>query len=70
MVLNIPSCMSGVDLWQSEEEHGDEFGPQSSHDGRVEVVGYCGSWHMAKMQVRRGGGRVEGIMDGGEARVC
>jgi hypothetical protein len=43
--------MGGVDLWQNEEEHDDEFDPQSMHDKMLEVVGICGAWHLGKLQV-------------------
>ena len=43
--------MGGVDLWQNEEEHDDEFDSQSMHDKVLEVVGICGTWHLGKLQV-------------------
>eukprot|EP00271_Cylindrocystis_brebissonii_P001305 TRINITY_DN115_c0_g1_i2.p2 TRINITY_DN115_c0_g1~~TRINITY_DN115_c0_g1_i2.p2 ORF type:complete len:138 (-),score=32.33 TRINITY_DN115_c0_g1_i2:2000-2413(-) len=43
--------MGGVDLWQSEEEHGDGFAPQSHQDQKLEVVGIYGAWHLGKLQV-------------------
>lgn len=52
LVLNIGSYMAGVDLWQNEEEHDDNFGPQLMHDRKLEVVGVCGAWHLGKLRVR------------------
>ncbi|EFJ30273.1 hypothetical protein SELMODRAFT_90522 [Selaginella moellendorffii] len=51
LFTNIGSYMGGVDLWQNEEEHEDEFGPQFMHDKIIEVVGICGTWHLGKLQV-------------------
>ncbi|KAH7277215.1 hypothetical protein KP509_39G040200 [Ceratopteris richardii] len=51
LIINISSYMGGVDLWQNEEEHDDEFGSQSMHDRLLEVVGICGTWHLGKLQV-------------------
>mgnify|MGYP002776947863 FL=1 len=50
-MINIGSYMGGVDLWQNEEEHDDEFDSQSMHDKVLEVVGICGTWHLGKLQV-------------------
>mgnify|MGYP002775052903 CR=1 FL=1 len=49
-MINIPSYMGGVDLWQNEDYLGD-FHPQSMHDKRLEVIGICGAWHLGKLQV-------------------
>ena len=49
-MINIPSYMGGVDLWQNEDYLGD-FLPQSMHDKRLEVIGICGTWHLGKLQV-------------------
>eukprot|EP00249_Psilotum_nudum_P023788 c28980_g1_i1 orf=806-3202(-) len=51
LITNIGSYMGGVDLWQNEEEHEDDFDPQSMHDKVLEVVGICGTWHLGKLQV-------------------
>lgn len=51
LVTNIGSYMGGVDLWQNEEEHNDDFDPQSMHDKVLEVVSICGTWHLGKLQV-------------------
>jgi hypothetical protein len=51
LIINIGSYMGGVDLWQNEEEHEDEFDTQSMHDKLLEVVGICGTWHLGKLQV-------------------
>ncbi len=51
LIINIGSYMGGVDLWQNEEEHEDEFDTQSMHDKVLEVVGICGTWHLGKLQV-------------------
>ncbi|KAH9304468.1 hypothetical protein KI387_008872, partial [Taxus chinensis] len=51
LVTNIGSYMGGVDLWQNEDEHFDDFDPQSMHDRVLEVVSICGAWHLGKLQV-------------------
>ncbi|KAK4790259.1 hypothetical protein SAY86_017563 [Trapa natans] len=51
IILNIGSYMGGVDLWQNEYEHDDEFNLQSMHDEMLEVVCVCGAWHLGKLQV-------------------
>ncbi|KAL5206413.1 hypothetical protein ABZP36_034622 [Zizania latifolia] len=51
IVLNIPSYMGGVDLWQNNNEHDDDFGLQSVHDKMLEVVCISGTWHLGKLQV-------------------
>ncbi|XP_057854116.2 diacylglycerol kinase 1 [Cryptomeria japonica] len=51
LVTNIGSYMGGVDLWQNEDEHSDDFYPQSMHDRVLEVVSICGTWHLGKLQV-------------------
>ncbi|KAJ7945148.1 Diacylglycerol kinase [Quillaja saponaria] len=51
IVLNIGSYMGGVDLWQNEYEHDDNFSLQSMHDKLLEVVCVCGAWHLGKLQV-------------------
>ncbi|KAL5555082.1 hypothetical protein UlMin_037318 [Ulmus minor] len=51
IVLNIGSYMGGVDLWQNDFEHDDNFGLQSMHDKMLEVVCVCGAWHLGKLQV-------------------
>uniref|UniRef100_A0A0E0RF78 Diacylglycerol kinase n=1 Tax=Oryza rufipogon TaxID=4529 RepID=A0A0E0RF78_ORYRU len=51
IVLNIPSYMGGVDLWQNDNEHDDDFGLQSMHDKMLEVVCISGTWHLGKLQV-------------------
>ena len=45
--------MGGVDLWKNEDEHYDNFGPQSMHDKKLEVVSISGTWHLGKLQVTR-----------------
>lgn len=45
--------MGGVDLWQNEDEHYDNFDPQSMHDKMLEVVSISGTWHLGKLQVCR-----------------
>eukprot|EP01018_Ginkgo_biloba_P006871 Gb_32599 [translate_table: standard] len=50
LVTNIGSYMGGVDLWQNEDEHCDDFDPQSMHDKVLEVVSICGTWHLGKLQ--------------------
>lgn len=49
-MINIPSYMGGVDLWQNEDYLG-VFHPQSMHDKRLEVIGICGAWHLGTLQV-------------------
>uniref|UniRef100_A0A5B7BDV5 Diacylglycerol kinase n=1 Tax=Davidia involucrata TaxID=16924 RepID=A0A5B7BDV5_DAVIN len=51
IVLNIGSYMGGVDLWQNEYEHDDDFSLQSMHDKMLEVVCVSGAWHLGKLQV-------------------
>ncbi|KAL3640479.1 Diacylglycerol kinase 2 [Castilleja foliolosa] len=51
IVLNIGSYMGGVDLWQNDCEHDDNFYHQSMHDKMLEVVCVSGSWHLGKLQV-------------------
>ncbi|ERN20187.1 diacylglycerol kinase 2 isoform X1 [Amborella trichopoda] len=51
LVLNIGSYMGGVDLWQNDYEHGDDFDMQSMHDKMLEVVCISGTWHLGKLQV-------------------
>lgn len=51
IVLNIGSCMGGVDLWQNDCEHDDYFSYQSMHDKMLEVVCVSGAWHLGKLQV-------------------
>lgn len=75
LVINIGSYMGGVDLWQNEEEHDDEFDPQSMHDKMLEVVGICGTWHLGKLQVglsrarRLGQGQLIKIVTGSDFPV-
>lgn len=51
IVLNIASYMGGVDLWQNDNEHDDDFSLQSMHDQTLEVVCISGTWHLGKLQV-------------------
>ncbi|KAJ6801859.1 diacylglycerol kinase 2 [Iris pallida] len=51
LVLNIGSYMGGVDLWQNDKEHDDDFDLQSMHDKALEVVCISGTWHLGKLQV-------------------
>ncbi|ONK77299.1 uncharacterized protein A4U43_C02F5110 [Asparagus officinalis] len=51
IVLNIASYMGGVELWQNDYEHDDDFGLQSMHDKTLEVVCISGTWHLGKLQV-------------------
>ncbi|KAL8159160.1 hypothetical protein V2J09_000697 [Rumex salicifolius] len=51
IVLNIGSYMGGVDLWQNEYYHDDNFNLQSVHDKKLEVVCVSGSWHLGKLRV-------------------
>ncbi|KAK4257242.1 hypothetical protein QN277_006855 [Acacia crassicarpa] len=51
LVANIGSYMGGVDLWHNEDEHYDNFDPQSMHDKILEVVVISGTWHLGKLQV-------------------
>ena len=43
--------MGGVDLWQNDCEHDDDFTRQSVHDKMLEVVCVSGAWHLGKLQV-------------------
>ncbi|XP_010274308.1 PREDICTED: diacylglycerol kinase 2-like isoform X2 [Nelumbo nucifera] len=51
IVLNIGSYMAGVDLWQNDYEHDDDFNLQCMHDKMLEVVSVCGAWHLGKLRV-------------------
>ncbi|XP_073014015.1 diacylglycerol kinase 2 [Typha latifolia] len=51
LVLNIGSYMGGVDLWQNDYDHDDDFHLQSMHDKTLEVVCISGTWHLGKLQV-------------------
>jgi len=51
IVLNIGSYMGGVDLWQNDSEHDDNFNRQSMHDKMLEVVCVSGAWQLGKLQV-------------------
>lgn len=51
IVLNIGSYMGGVDLWQNDYDHDDDFDVQSMHDKMLEVVCISGAWHLGKLQV-------------------
>ncbi|KAJ6366220.1 hypothetical protein OIU77_002742 [Salix suchowensis] len=51
IVLNIGSYMGGVDLWQNDYEHDDDFSFQSMQDKMLEVVSVRGAWHLGKLQV-------------------
>ncbi|XP_051117534.1 diacylglycerol kinase 2 [Andrographis paniculata] len=51
IVLNIGSYMGGVELWQNDYEHDDNFNQQCMHDKMLEVVCVTGSWHLGKLQV-------------------
>ncbi|XAR73136.1 Diacylglycerol kinase [Bertholletia excelsa] len=51
IVLNIGSYMGGVDLWQNDYEHDDDYNLQSMHDKMLEVVCISGAWHLGKLQV-------------------
>lgn len=51
IVLNIGSYMGGVDLWQNDYEHDDDFNLQCMHDKMLEVVCISGAWHLGKLQV-------------------
>lgn len=53
LVANIGSYMGGVDLWKNEDDNYDDFGPQSMHDGKLEIVSVSGMWHLGKLQVTR-----------------
>ena len=50
--MNIASYMGGVDLWQNDNEHDDDFNLQSMHDKTLEVVCISGTWHLGKLQVQ------------------
>lgn len=67
IVLNIGSYMGGVDLWQNEFEHDDDFNHQSMHDKRLEVVCVSGAWHLGKLQV--GLSQARRLAQGGTVRI-
>ncbi|CAN1835951.1 Diacylglycerol kinase 2 [Linum perenne] len=51
IVMNIGSYMGGVDLWQNDYEHDDDFTLQSMQDKMLEIVCVRGAWHLGKIQV-------------------
>ncbi|GAB2218567.1 hypothetical protein Droror1_Dr00001794 [Drosera rotundifolia] len=51
IVLNISSYMGGVDLWQNDYDHADDFNLQLMHDRMLEVVAVSGAWHLGKLQI-------------------
>ncbi|KAL3148265.1 hypothetical protein ABBQ38_013732 [Trebouxia sp. C0009 RCD-2024] len=53
LFLNINSYMGGVDLWASGVDNtgSGRTGKQSLCDGKLEVVGVYGSWHLGQLQV-------------------
>ncbi|PIA47362.1 hypothetical protein AQUCO_01400202v1 [Aquilegia coerulea] len=51
IVLNIGSYMGGVDLWQNDYDHDDDFSLQLMHDKMLEVVCISGAWQLGKLQV-------------------
>ncbi|KAJ8769147.1 hypothetical protein K2173_000922 [Erythroxylum novogranatense] len=51
IVLNIGSYMGGVDLWQNEYDHDDDFSSLSMQDKILEIVSVRGAWHLGKLQV-------------------
>ncbi|KAK6790461.1 hypothetical protein RDI58_014261 [Solanum bulbocastanum] len=67
IVLNIGSYMGGVDLWQNEFEHDDDFNHQSMHDKILEVVCVSGAWHLGKLQV--GLSQARRLAQGGTVRI-
>ncbi|CAN4105537.1 unnamed protein product [Withania somnifera] len=67
IVLNIGSYMAGVDLWQNEFEHDDDFNHLSMHDKILEVVCVSGAWHLGKLQV--GLSQARRLAQGGTIRI-
>lgn len=67
IVLNIGSYMGGVDLWQNEFEHDDDFNHQLMHDKILEVVCVSGAWHLGKLQV--GLSQARRLAQGGTVRI-
>ncbi|KAL9257309.1 Diacylglycerol kinase 2-like protein [Drosera capensis] len=53
IVLNISSYMGGVDHWQNDNDHADNFNLQLMHDRILEVVAVSGAWHLGKLQEAR-----------------
>ncbi|KAL8171767.1 hypothetical protein V2J09_023571 [Rumex salicifolius] len=51
LILNIGSYMGGVNLWQNDYDHDDDFSLQSMHDKMLEIVCVSGSWQLGKLQV-------------------
>ncbi|KAK1357617.1 hypothetical protein POM88_050873 [Heracleum sosnowskyi] len=51
IVLNIGSYMGGVDLWQNDYEHDDQFSHKYMHDKMLEVVCISGAWHLGQLKV-------------------
>ncbi|RAL51576.1 hypothetical protein DM860_011078 [Cuscuta australis] len=67
IVLNIGSYMGGVDLWQNDLEHDDDFEHQSMHDKMLEVVCVSGAWQLGKLQV--GLSQARRLAQGGTIRI-
>ncbi|KAL2504680.1 Diacylglycerol kinase 2 [Abeliophyllum distichum] len=67
IVLNIGSYMGGVDLWQNDYDHDDNFNHQYIHDKMLEVVCVSGSWHLGKLQV--GLSQARRLAQGGIIRI-
>lgn len=67
IVLNIGSYMGGVDLWQNDFEHDDDFNDQSMHDKVLEVVSVSGAWHLGKLQV--GLSQARRLAQGGTVKI-
>ncbi|VFQ63546.1 unnamed protein product [Cuscuta campestris] len=67
IVLNIGSYMGGVDLWQNDLEHDNDFEHQSMHDKMLEVVCVSGAWQLGKLQV--GLSQARRLAQGGTIRI-
>ena len=54
MLLNIQSYMGGVDLWAGGDAPAaaGPSTPQSFDDGKLEIVGVWGVFHLGQLQVR------------------
>lgn len=51
IAVNLPSYAGGLELWKPDGAD-ERWQPQCIDDGRLEVVGHDGAWHMATLQIR------------------
>jgi diacylglycerol kinase family enzyme len=54
IVQNIPSYAGGTDLWTQKRSR--RFAPQTQDDGKVEIIGVKGSFHMGRIAAKMSSG--------------